>query len=420
MGLKSLMKKRRSKSHLEDWEIAIVKAMLQHTIYNKQTILAYFTRPNRTINHRLISQIEAGTDHEDITPSSKENMKKFIDNYPLIDLATGLHLYGDELIIKAREAMLNAVQAYNNPKTYFRAESFIVFAVIAWTYLVHAFFKSNNIDYRKRDKHGKVTMTKNRAELFFSLHECLNKSACTIDESTKNNLKYLVEIRNEIEHRCTQKIDAAISGKFQACCTNFNTYLKQYFGNKLGLDGDLSFALQFTHLSLDQEKQMAMATDLPENIAIAQYAFEKNLSDEQYNDPRYSIRYKLIQITANNKNKADQLVTVVPYGSKEAEQINQIMVKKVEQPKFKPKAVVEEMIEQGFSNFRMHEHTKLMKKFNPKHEHKILDEGGTFGIWIGNEWYYYRSWIDEIKKHCMDINVGKYARKKENRESKKL
>ena len=104
------------KSHLENWEVAIVKSMHVYTSKNDQDILAYFSRPERSINHRLISHIRRNIIHTSIAAASKEKMEKFISNYPFIDAETGLHLYEDELLIKAREAMLNAVQTYNNPK----------------------------------------------------------------------------------------------------------------------------------------------------------------------------------------------------------------------------------------------------------------------------------------------------------------
>jgi Protein of unknown function (DUF3644) len=52
------------------------------------------------------------------------------------------------LIHKAREAMLSAVQIYNNPLITFKTESFIVLSIIAWTYLLHAHYRSKRIDYR--------------------------------------------------------------------------------------------------------------------------------------------------------------------------------------------------------------------------------------------------------------------------------
>jgi hypothetical protein len=55
--------KRRRGSALEQWEVAIVKAMLAKQDRTDQDILAYFTRPTRSVNHRLIGQIRKGTVH---------------------------------------------------------------------------------------------------------------------------------------------------------------------------------------------------------------------------------------------------------------------------------------------------------------------------------------------------------------------
>jgi hypothetical protein len=42
----------------------------------------------------------------------------------------------NELVSKSREAMLTAVQIYNNPQINFKSELFIVSTVISWTYLL--------------------------------------------------------------------------------------------------------------------------------------------------------------------------------------------------------------------------------------------------------------------------------------------
>ena len=62
-----------------------------------------------------------------------------------------------DLIQKAREAMLSAVQVYNNPLITFKTESFIVLSMIAWTYLLHAYYRSQKIDYRYYSMNGKYT-----------------------------------------------------------------------------------------------------------------------------------------------------------------------------------------------------------------------------------------------------------------------
>jgi len=50
-----------------------------------------------------------------------------------------------DLILKSREAALSAVQIYNNPFTAFKSESFIVLFIIAWTYLLHAYYRGKKL-----------------------------------------------------------------------------------------------------------------------------------------------------------------------------------------------------------------------------------------------------------------------------------
>jgi hypothetical protein len=56
-----------------------------------------------------------------------------------------------ELVKKAREAMLTAVQIYNNPQINFKSELFIVTTVVAWTYLMHAHYRKAKVEYRQID-----------------------------------------------------------------------------------------------------------------------------------------------------------------------------------------------------------------------------------------------------------------------------
>jgi hypothetical protein len=122
--------KRRRGNTLERWEIALVKAMLDRGGSNDQDILAYFTRPTRSINHRLIGQIRKGTQHKAVRTATPDELNEFLSTWPDIDPQTGLSLRGDELLIKAREAMIAAVHTFNGAGLYFRAELFIVTTIM--------------------------------------------------------------------------------------------------------------------------------------------------------------------------------------------------------------------------------------------------------------------------------------------------
>ena len=83
----------------------------------------------------------------------------------------------EELLIKSREAMLSAVQIFNNPNIQFKSENFIILANISWMYLLHAYYREQTIDYRyfkqpaQRKKYDK---TKNGAFKYWELERCLN------------------------------------------------------------------------------------------------------------------------------------------------------------------------------------------------------------------------------------------------------
>ena len=96
-------------------EVALVKAMIQAGNRTDQEIQAYFTRPNRNINHARILEIRQSRRHSEVPAASSLELSAFLQRWPEHDHVTGLHPIDDELVVKAREAMLNAIQVYNNP-----------------------------------------------------------------------------------------------------------------------------------------------------------------------------------------------------------------------------------------------------------------------------------------------------------------
>ena len=111
-----------------------------------------------------------------------------------------------------------------------------------------------------------------------------------MDEGVKKNLELLLEIRHEIEHRSTSRIDDYLSAKLQACCLNFNDAIKALFGVQYGLEKRLPIALQFVTFDPAQRAALKRASNLPENIEASIDNFEEALSEEEYGDPAYRYR----------------------------------------------------------------------------------------------------------------------------------
>ena len=154
-------------------------------------------------------------------------------------------------------------------------------AVIAWTYLLHAHYRNKKIEYRYFEKRGqrkKFDTTKCGAYKYWELEKCLNYMNSPIDRVSADNLKFLIGLRHEIEHQMTTKIDDLLSARFQACCLNYNGYLKKLFPKQDGIEKHLSFSLQFSSLSEKQLDQLVDYEGLPQNISSYIQNFDRELS----------------------------------------------------------------------------------------------------------------------------------------------
>jgi hypothetical protein len=313
-----------------------------------------------------------------------------------------------ELLTKSREAMLTSVQIFNNPNIQFKSESFIVLSNIAWTYLLHAYYRSNSIEYRYFEMHGqrkRFDKTKRGAFKYWELERCLNDDQCPIDNIAKSNLKFLIGLRHEIEHQMTTRIDDYLSARFQACCLNYNEYIKKLFEPELGIDKHLSFSLQFSSITEEHATQLKEFSDLPANISAYINGFDAEISPQEYNDLRYSYRVLYVPKSVNHKGQADKVIEFLPANSPEAEKLNKeyVLIKEKEKPKFLPSKIVALMKEAGYTSFNQHHHTKFWKGMNAK------QNGKGFGVQVATTWYWYDSWLNEVKKHCQE-NSQKYGK----------
>ncbi len=297
--------------------------------------------------------------------------------------------------------MLSAVQIFNNPNIQFKSENFIVLSNIAWTYLLHAYFRDSKIEYRYYKMAGtrkRYDKTKRGTYKYWELERCLNDSNSPIDSVTSSNLGFLIGLRHEIEHQMSTRIDEYLSARFQSCCLNFNLYIKKLFGEKYGIDKHLSISLQFSTIDEKQVEQLREFTDLPKNIATYINDFDNNLSDELYNDIRFSYRVLYVPKSVNHKGQADKVIEFIPANTPEAEGINKeyVLIKEKEKKKHLPAKIVELMQGKGYSKFKMHQHTQLWKAENGK------DPAKKLGVDVEGAWYWYDSWIKIVETHCIE------------------
>jgi len=304
-----------------------------------------------------------------------------------------------ELIIKSREAMLTAVQIFNNPNIVFKSESFVVLSNISWMYLLHAFYRGEKIEYRHHNivnTRKRFDKTKKGAYKYWELERCLNNEQCPIDAVTISNLKFLIGLRHEIEHQMTTRIDDYLSARFQSCCLNYNYYIQELFGQKYAIDKHLSISLQFSTINEDQQEELREFSDLPKNISSYINEFDEALSDEFYNDIRFSYRILYVPKSVNRKGQADRVIEFISADSPEAKGLNKeyVLIKEKEKEKHLPSKIVLEMQQKGFTKFKIHNHTQLWKLLDAKNPNK------HFGVYVEGNWYWYNNWVKLVEEHC--------------------
>ena len=202
----------------------------------------------------------------------------------------------------------------------------------------------------------------------------------------------------------TNRLDEHLSARFQACCLNYNDAIKAIFGDEHGIDKHLAFSLQFSSITTEQLSTLRDADGLPANIEAFINAFDSELSEAEFNDPRFSYRVLFIPKTVNHKGQADKVIEFIKANSDLARDINKqyAVIKETEKTKYLPKQVVQKMKDEGYPKFRLHDHTLLWKSLDAKNSSKGLGAEVADGAW-----YWYDSWIDVVRGHCIN-NASRY------------
>jgi Protein of unknown function (DUF3644) len=289
-------------------EKRIVKALLAQGMRNQDIQALVNIGRNATINSARIT----GVKHDDhIKLATIDEVEFYKKRKRSFDWHTGLNLYDNECVIRAREAMILAVQVFNSPSCCFKTEIFAVLANIAWTYLLHGHYEQKGI---------KVIGADGRSLL---LGQMLDRPDCPLSRGAKDNLLTMKGIRDEVEHLLLRRSDLKWAPLFQACCLNFESFIVEFGGERLSLQKELSFALQFTRLDIDQINTF-QNFDIPQEIEALDARLRKGMSEAQLADLEYQFR---VIYTLDNVSKGKAGIQFIKPGTEEAKEIKNVLLK---------------------------------------------------------------------------------------------
>jgi hypothetical protein len=154
----------------------------------------------------------------------------------------------------------------------------------------------------------------------------------------------------------------------------------------------------------EQIEQLSSRKDLPKNIATFIEGFDGALSDDEFNDSKYSYRVIFVPKLVNKKGQADKVIEFISPDSDQAKEMNvtYAAIKEIEREKFKPGRIVEMMRNEGYPAFSVHWHTKLWKELDGKAPNK------GYGVIVEGQWFWYKRWVEVVEQHCRE-NAERYS-----------
>ncbi len=376
---------------LTEQEKRIVKALLNNGWRNQDIHALVNSHRTKTVNFGRFASIKKSLSQ---AVASKEELDFYFLHKRAYDPQTGLNFYDDERLIRARESMILAVQIFNSAALNFKTEVFTVLANIAWTYLLHEFY------HRK----GEKLVANNGNSLLLS--QMIGRPDCPLPEGVRANIRILKDLRDKVEHLMLGKSDLKWQSIFQACCLNFDHSLCTIFGKELTLSKDLSFALQFSKLNMQQTTTINKY-EIPEQIAALDAQLLNGIDPEVLNSLEFQFKV-IYTLDATSKNSSH--FQFVNPSSAEGKKIHNVLIQTKPADELYPHRalmVVKLVKQETGLSFTSNDHTKAWHYFKvrpktnaskPEHTNK------KFCLYhkVHKDYTYSNDWVDFLAEAIND------------------
>ncbi|MBR1295942.1 hypothetical protein [Bradyrhizobium sp. AUGA SZCCT0042] len=186
-----------------------------------------------------------------------------------------------------------------------------------------------------------------------------------------------------------------MASKLQAAALNFNSWLASEFGGEYRIDSDFGVAIQMSSFSHDQAKLVYAAQSVDPKIASIIDKLDDRVSERTLGDTKYAFNVLFVEQACNRPGQANKVVEFIRAGTETAGEIERVIFKEREKPKFKPAQIVAEMRKRGFKWFNMATHIVLWRQLDAK------NPKNGFGVELAdNQWYYYDTWVSKVTEYC--------------------
>lgn len=287
-------------------EKRVAKALLNKGWANQDVQALINGNRKKSINFARISAVKQDPNQQ---AASDAEVDFFMLHKKAFDPQTGLNRYDDERLIRSREAMVLAVQVFNSAALKFKAEVFCVLSNIAWTYLLHEHYDREDVAIVAGDGNSLL------------LSQMIERQDCPLSDGMRDNLRVMKKLRDKVEHHLLGKADPQWMPLFQANCLNFDKAMCDLFGAQLTLAHDLSFALQFARLNIEQASLLNQY-EIPESIAAVDAHLMEGLTPEKMANIEFQFR---VIYTLDNAAKSKTHFQFFKPDSAEGKEIHNVL-----------------------------------------------------------------------------------------------
>ena len=380
-----------NKAALTDKEKRVAKALLNKGWANQDVQACINNNRKKSVNFARISGVKANANQE---PASEAEVEYFMLHKRAFDPQTGLNRYDDERLIRAREAMILGVQIFNSAALKFKSEVFSVLSNIAWTYLLHEYYERKGLNIV--DENGNSLL----------LGKMIERQDCPLSDGMKNNLRVMKKLRDKVEHLLLGKADLQWMPLFQACCLNFDKALCELFGSQLTLSHDLSLALQFARLNIEQTS-MVNQYEIPEGIAAVDAHLMEGVTAETMANLEFQFRV-IYTLDAASKSKAHfQFFKPESAEGKEIHNVLGYLKAADEMYPHKAGMVVKLVKEKSGLAFTSNDHIKAWRHFKVRPKSQAAQPENTNKDYClyhqaHKDYTYSNAWVDKLAEDIAD------------------
>lgn len=236
----------------------------------------------------------------------------------------------EELLSKAKQSALLAVEIFNKPTAEFRVQTFVMLMHTAWNSLFLAIFHNNGRKPFYKQDNGYFYIKVDGEKKAWDLSKCIKEYWKSETNPVRENLNFFIKLRNKIEHYRDQATLTKLTfGECQSLVTNFGKILVEEFGAEHSLVGKLSLSIQLSGFKdVSREDAILSAVD-KRTRKITRFIedFRSSLSDDIFSDMRFSHKLFLLPKTANHQSResvAIEWVNTDDLSSEELEEVEKI------------------------------------------------------------------------------------------------